>query len=654
MSGFGDAFLDDYFAESDEHLAAIRHALLELEASIGEVGPPRHVTEELFRAYHSLKGLAGMVEDRLAERLAHEMESYLLALREGTTVLATEGVNALIEGTQALERAVRAHRDGVVPPDATAALDRLQELVKAGSGRSPSRSPVSDVVPPAQELWECIFTPSPPLSSRGVNVNEVRSRLQAFGAITSAVPQVGADGGVAFRFQFTGPVEPALVEQWRTDGMVCAPSASAIAVSEPVEAAELTAVDTPQTARSAGHYVRVDLARLDDLMRMIGDMVILRARLADALGRVEERIPVHEWRPIHENAVAIERQLRDLREGIVRVRLVAVGEIFRRMPFVVRDLARELDRRVHVSLSGQETQIDKYLVERMMDPVLHLVRNAVSHGLETPAERIAAGKPPDGTVSLTARASGEMVTIEIADDGRGVVVDRVLARAAQAGLAVPRATDIDDTALLDLLCSPGFSTRDEADRVSGRGFGMAVVRRTVQEMGGALRMVSRPGHGTSFTIELPLTLAISDALIAAVGGHIFAIPQNAVREVIEIEAAALRTLEGGEAVAFRGQALPVVRLSSVFGLQIDNRTRYHALLVPSGGGVTALMVDRVVSQREIVVRTTTDPLIRVDGIAGATDLGDGRAVLILDVAAVVRATRGGQRHRAPRGAREIA
>ena len=655
MTRFGDDFLDDYFAESDEHLAAIRHALLELETSIGDDSPPPHVTEELFRAYHSLKGLAGMVEDRHTEQLAHEMESYLLTLREGTAVLATDGVNALIEGTQALERAVSAHRDGVAPPDATAVLDRLQDLVKAGSSGTSSRSPVSDVLPPVQqELWECIFTPSPPLSSRGVNVNEVRSRLQAFGAITSAVPQVGDDGGVAFRFQFTGPVEPALVEQWRSDGMVCAPSASALSLSEPVEAAELTAVDAPQTARSAGHYVRVDLARLDDLMRMIGDMVILRARLADALGRVEERIPVHEWRPIHENAVAIERQLRDLREGIVRVRLVAVGEIFRRMPFVVRDLARELDRRVHVSLSGQETQIDKYLVERMMDPVLHLVRNAVSHGLETPAERIEAGKPPDGTVSLTARASGEMVTIEIADDGRGVVVDRVLARAAQAGLAVPRATDIDDTALLDLLCSPGFSTRDEADRVSGRGFGMAVVRRTVQEMGGALRMVSRPGHGTSFTIELPLTLAISDALIAAVGGHIFAIPQNAVREVIEIEAAALRTLEGGEAVAFRGQALPVVRLSSVFGLQNDNRTRYHALLVPSGGGVTALMVDRVVSQREIVVRTTTDPLIRVDGIAGATDLGDGRAVLILDVAAVVRATRGGQRHRAPRGAREIA
>jgi len=389
-------------------------------------------------------------------------------------------------------------------------------------------------------------------------------------------------------------------------------------------------------------------------MRMIGDMVILRARLADALSRVEARVPVHEWRPIHENAITFERQLRDLREGIVRVRLVAVGEIFRRMPFVVRDLARELDRRVHVSLSGQETQIDKYLVERMMDPVLHLVRNAVSHGLETPAERVEAGKPPDGTVSLTARASGEMVTIEIADDGRGVVVDRVIARAARSGLVVPRPADIDDAALLDLLCSPGFSTREEADRVSGRGFGMSVVRRTVQELGGALRMVSRPGYGTSFSIDLPLTLAISDALIASVGAHIFAIPQNAVREVIEIEAAALRTLEGGEVVPFRGQALPVVRLSSVFGLPIEGRPRYHALLVASGGGVAALVVDRVVSQREIVVRTTTDPLIRVDGIAGATDLGDGRAVLILDVGAVVRAAHGGQRPRSTVSAREIA
>jgi two-component system chemotaxis sensor kinase CheA len=290
----------------------------------------------------------------------------------------------------------------------------------------------------------------------------------------------------------------------------------------------------------------------------------------------------------------------------------------------------------------------------MMDPLLHLVRNAVSHGLEPASERIAAGKSPEGTVSLSARAAGEMVTLEIADDGRGVVADRVLARARHAGLPVPRTADADDAALLELLCSPGFSTRDEADRVSGRGFGMAVVHTTVQELGGTMRMESSPGVGTRFIIELPLTLAVTDALIAAVGSQTFAVPQSAVREVIEVEAAAIRQLADGEVVPFRAQALPIIRLSSALGIPSSSRLRHHAFVVGTGPATVGLLVDRVLSQREIVVRTTVDPLIRVDGIAGATDLGDGRAVLILDVASVARAARARQHDRHATGTREIA
>jgi len=204
------------------------------------------------------------------------------------------------------------------------------------------------------------------------------------------------------------------------------------------------------------------------------------------------------------------------------------------------------------------------------------------------------------------------------------------------------------------LCSPGFSTRDEADRVSGRGFGMAVVHTTVQELGGTMRMESSPGVGTRFIIELPLTLAVTDALIAAVGSQTFAVPQSAVREVIEVEAAAIRQLADGEVVSFRAQALPIIRLSSALGIRSDSRPRHHAFVVGSGPGTVGLLVDRVLSQREIVVRTTVDPLIRVDGIAGATDLGDGRAVLILDVASVARAARTRLHDRHATGTREIA
>jgi two-component system chemotaxis sensor kinase CheA len=645
MSQFGDEFLEDYFAECEEHLAAIRQALLSLEQSVGRVRPDVAVTEELFRGYHSLKGLAGMVEDRRGELLAHEMESYLRAVREGDVALTTHGIETLIDGTRSLEQTVAALHARQDPPESDDVVAALRALIGSTSVSSiRSAASAQDAAAHVQgPATECVFTPSPELSARGVNVDSIRARLRERGAIVSATPRVAEDGGVAFRFVLAAGIDAAVAGLWRGDGLICTalePAGSADGEDAGAEPAPSIAAMPHATS---GHYVRVDLGRLDELMRMIGDLVILRARLADALDRVEPHVPAHDWRAIQEDSSGIERQLRELRDGVMRVRLVPVGEIFRRMPFVVRDLARETDRRVRVTLAGQETQIDKYLVERVMDPVLHLVRNAVSHGLESVDQRVAAGKPPDGTIALSARAAGELVTLEVADDGRGIDAAKVLARAKQVGLATPPDGALDEDALLDLICSPGFSTKDESDRASGRGFGMAVVRKTVQELGGTLRLSSTPGVGTRFTIELPLTLAITDALIATVGAHTFAIAQSAVREVIEVEEAAIRLLEGGEITPFRGTALPLLRLSAVLGIAAPGRARHHAFIVRVGSEQVGLLVDRVVSQREIVVRTTTDPLIRVRGIAGATDLGDGRAVLILDVAAIARFPRHSQR-----------
>jgi two-component system chemotaxis sensor kinase CheA len=370
---------------------------------------------------------------------------------------------------------------------------------------------------------------------------------------------------------------------------------------------------------------------------MIGDLVILRARLADTLLKIEPYVPSSAWRAVQDNALGIERQLRELRVGVMRVRLVPVGEIFRRMPFVVRDLARESGRRIRVELSGQHTEIDKFVVERMMDPVLHLVRNSVSHGLEPVDERITAGKPPEGTIELRASASGDLVKLEISDDGRGVDAQRVASRARESGLPVP--AQLDDAAILDLICSPGFSTRDHSDHASGRGVGMDVVRTTIEDLGGSVRMESRPGAGTTFFIELPLTLAITDAFIAAIGSETFAVPQSGVREVIEVEEAAIRSLEGGDIAVFRGSALPVIRLSATLNIPVEPRPRLHAFVIGAGQGAVGLLVDRIIGQREIVVRAAVDPLIQVDGVAGATDLGDGRAVLILDLQTMARGTR---------------
>ena len=630
MTDFLESFLDDYFAECEEHLTTVRRGLLALESSVGQPRPDPAVTEELFRAFHSLKGIAGMVEHREVELLAHEMETYLRAVREGETRLTTQGVDTLIDATRALDEALAARRNGQPAADIAAVVAQLQHVVPGDAGPPSGSGP--DGPATSAEQWQCIFTPSAALIARGVNVDAVRGRLRSRGEILSATPIISAAGSVSFRFVFAGPPSDEELEIWQADGMAC------VKLEQPATPLpSLADAERRGDRQSVVHFVRVDLARLDDLMRMIGDLVIRRARLADAIGRVEEHVPPQQWRAIQENVAALERQLRDLRDGVMRTRLVPVGEIFRRVPFVVRDLARETGKRVVVDISGQATEIDKFLVERMLDPVLHVVRNAVSHGIESVEERMAAGKPPEGTIRLSAAAAGEMVTLQIADDGRGVDADRVVARARVAGLPVP--AHVDESVLLDLIASPGFSTRDQSDRVSGRGFGMAVARTTVQELGGSMRLASTPGQGTEFTFELPLTLAIADALIARVGDQMFAVPQSAVREVIEVDPASIQALGAGEMMQYRATPLAVVRLSDVLAIPVAARARLHAFVIGTGAAAVGLIADRIVGQREIVVRSPSDPLIRVPGIAGATDLGDGRAVLILDVAALARAAR---------------
>jgi two-component system chemotaxis sensor kinase CheA len=307
------------------------------------------------------------------------------------------------------------------------------------------------------------------------------------------------------------------------------------------------------------------------------------------------------------------------------------------MPFVVRDLAHDIGKRIKLEIAGQSTEIDKFLIERMMDPILHLVRNAVGHGIETVERRVVAGKPPEGTIRLSATTVGESVVIEIADDGAGIDL-AAIARRSPRGVHVEDGS-LDSRLLLDVICESGFSTRDEADRISGRGVGMAVVRATVEELGGTLEVHTEPGRGTRFAITLPLTLAIIDAIIAHVGAQTFAVPQSAVQEVIEVDPGRLRPLEQNELLTHRGRALPIVRLGQLFHLETAARPRLHAIVVGTGQSAVGLLVDRVAGHREIVVKTIADPLIHVSGVSGATELGDGRLVLILDVAALSRGVR---------------
>jgi two-component system chemotaxis sensor kinase CheA len=620
---FFEQFLDDYYAECDEHLISIRRSLVILEDEVDAGTVDRVLLDNVFRSFHTLKGISGMVGLAAAEQLAHHLESYLRELREGTLILSAPGFDALVSGVALLEGVIKARRNDEPIPSIDSFVARLQTFSASPAAETKQTEPRESTT--ATTRWEIEFTPTPELAERGVNVNSVRSRLQDLGQLVQAKPVVKGAGGIAFQFIVVADVNETTFASLEADGLTFRPAAP--------EPAPQTRSMQPAPTIAPASVVRVDLDRLDELMRIIGELVISRTRLDDQLAELKRVAPPAVWRSLQETTQGITRQLRDLRQSVMRVRMVQLGELFERMTFVVRDLARESGKKIIVQLSGGETEIDKFLVERMMDPLLHLVRNAVSHGIETFAEREKQGKRSEGTLSLSAMTAGERIVIKIADDGRGIDRDLVLRRAAARGLSAGNA-QTDDKALLDLICTPGFSTRDEADRESGRGVGMDVVKNATEELGGRIALSTRVGEGTTFTIELPLTLAIAEALIVSVNGQRFAVPQSAVREVLEVASASTKVLENNEIISYRGGILPLVRLARVFEMDQKRGDNFHVLVFGDDENAVGLAVDRILGQREIVVRALKDPLAQSKGIAGATELGDQRVVLILDITAL--------------------
>lgn len=678
-------FLDDYFVECEEHLTSVRQGLLSLESYItaSESSPKNTVDMELlnqlFRSFHTLKGLSGMVGVEQAEALAHHLENYLRLLRDRETPLSEAGFDTLMMGTKTLEEVIHAYRQKQPSPDMTAILDRINGLVsqpesqetenqeslpkKAGNIISSTlelpgniSQEVQDLIGQGFSVWRFVFSPDADLTAQGINVNRVRSHLNEKAQVIHASPRMINGQDICFDFLVASPANP---QEWveQTEGLTWELYLSPPEVPE-APATPATPV-TPVTPSAPPSVVRVELSKLDDLIARVGDLVITRARLEELVKSIATHSSAENGngkstiaRSLQHLNLTLERQLRDLREDVMRVRLVPIGEIFARMQFVVRDLARESGKSTTLEIIGAETEIDKLVVERMMDPLLHMVRNAISHGIEPEADRMAQGKPPQGKITLKARTSGEMVTAIIEDDGRGIDWQQILERGKAKGLLNPSEDDplhsesiplsYRNRILLDLLCAPGFSTKDEADLTSGRGVGMAVVNSTLQELGGVLEVSSELGQGTQFIIQLPLTLAIANALIIQVGDQIYAIPQNAVREVIEVGLTDI--IDHHQLLNYRQQAIPLLNLYSIFGLTAPPSTTLKVVIVGRGdmgdhfhttGNLIALIVDNLLGLREIVIRPLTDPLVRVRGISGATELGDGRIVLILDILGLI-------------------
>ena len=632
---FFEQFLDDYFAEADEHLRSLRRNLLDLEDSLSAGYKLNKTTlDELFRSFHTLKGISAMAAVSAAESLAHTMESYLRLLREGQVGLSEEGLSILIRGTQKIEEIVNAKReDSEIPSieDETRLLDSIVSGAGAAKGPTADR-PVDPNAQPPRYLFT--FVSAPELAERGVNVNSVRGRLTSIGTVVKSSPTVSDSGQVAFEFTVETRAREEAFSDWAGDGI----SFERLPDEEDMDDEilfESPSMGIGRPGITSSSVVRVELSRLDGLMVMLGELVVSRARLSDQIEKVGGLVPTDLASSLEEADHLMERQLRNMRDCVMRTRMGPIGEVFERLEFAVRDLAREIGKKVRLEITGENTEIDKMLVEKVLDPLLHMVRNAVSHGIESPAQRAAANKHDYGTIRLHASTVGETILLEVADDGAGIDTEKAAARAIERGLLRPGEV-VDDQLLLEILCAPGFSTRDEADKASGRGVGMDVVRMAVDDLGGTISLETKRNAGTTFKIQLPLTLAIADALIVAVGDEQFAVPQSGVLEVIEVDKSSVRRLENNEIIDHRGTALPLVRLSKLFSLKDEYRDVFHALIVGEGKQAVGVAVDRVMGQAEIVIRSLNDPLTQVAGVSGATELGDGRIVLILDIPAITR------------------
>jgi two-component system chemotaxis sensor kinase CheA len=385
---------------------------------------------------------------------------------------------------------------------------------------------------------------------------------------------------------------------------------------------------SPAATTSRRPTIRVDIERLDHLLNLVGELVVSRTRISDIAAGLQNK-------ELLETIASLARTSGEIQESLMKVRMVPVGRVFERFPRLVRDIAKARGKDVQLRVDGAQTELDKTIVDQIGEPLMHLLRNCVDHGIEPPAQREAAGKPRAGTIRLNAYHAGNQIVIEMSDDGAGIDTDRVLAQATVQGL-VARGAALTQQEIVELIFAPGFSTAEIVSELSGRGVGMDVVQKTVGRLKGSFSVTTEAGKGTRFEMKLPLTLAIIAALLVKVGNELYAIPLDSVIESQRIEVGDIRTIQGCEVITLRGSIVPLVRLTEFFGLRIP-RDRDKAMVVIVNVGVRqiGLVVDAFGGEQEIVIKPLSDVIGRVPGISGATILGSGAIALILDVHALV-------------------
>ncbi|HEY5849580.1 MAG TPA: chemotaxis protein CheW [Lysobacter sp.] len=646
-----------FFEESREGLDAMESGLLALEGGSGNA----ETINVIFRAAHSIKGGAATFGFTAVTDLTHLLETLLDEARGGRRALDTAAIGALLVSVDVL-RSLLSACEHATPVDQAALTQARAGLDRLLSGNAPSAYAPAHVAStgtaaaPAGD-WQIGFKPAPSMYMSGNDPLRILRELASHGelgvtCLDSALPPFEQmdpfEAYLAWDLTLPGHVPRAAIDEafaWvegecelniTSTALAPAPM-TAVADATPHPLAEAIASRGGDTADSS---IRVAVAKVDALINLVGELVITQAMLRQ---RSEQLDPVAN-ELLLSGLVQLERNTRDLQESVMGVRMLPVEFAFSRFPRMVRDLATRLEKKVNLRTFGEATELDKGVIEKIVDPLVHLVRNAIDHGLEMPADRRAAGKDETGTLTLSAAHQGGYIVIEVGDDGRGLNRERILRKAAERNLAVP--DNPTDAQVWDLVFAPGFSTAEALTDLSGRGVGMDVVKKNINALGGQVEIRSQFGHGTTVSIRLPLTLAIVDGMSVAVGDEVFIVPLNMVVESLQPAAADVRTIGGDTRVLrVREDYLPLINLAEQYGLPAATRgadaepSAPIAVVVESDGRRLALEVDELLGQQQVVVKNLESNYRRVQGVSGATILGDGRVALIVDADGLVQAVR---------------
>ncbi|HWA89412.1 MAG TPA: chemotaxis protein CheA [Rhizomicrobium sp.] len=666
-----EAIKQTYFQECDELLLAMEEGLIAIEA--GEADG--ETINAVFRAVHSIKGGGGAFGFEALVAFAHIFETVLDHLRSGKLSPSGAVIKVLLRAGDVLSDHVGAARDRRALGDEHDA-DIKAELAalsgeEAGSDEAAPAdfegldfTPTCIVVdePAAQSGWKIVFRPHAALYAKANEPYLLVRELAQLGptaveADLTALPALDAiepdQAYFSWTVTLTSDVAREKVEEvfdfvvgdcdLTIEPLSPAPVAVPVTAAEefpsiaagPVQPQEKK--DAPAAHDAAKQTIRVDLDKVDRLVNLVGELVITQAMLSQRV--LECRIP--RASSIGDGLSELEHLLRELQESVMAIRTQPVKSVFQRMPRLVRELAAQTNKKVRLVVEGEATEVDKTVIERLGEPLTHMIRNAVDHGLETPEERAAAGKPEEGTVTLSAEHRGGRIVIEVSDDGRGIDRPRVREKAVERGLVSP-AAQLSDDEVDNLIFMPGFSTASQVSNISGRGVGMDVVRRNIVDLGGRISIGSDPKQGSKFSLTLPLTLAVLDGMVVAVGDQTFVLPLAHIVESLKPRKQDVRAFgREGNLLNVRGAYVPLVDTAELLGARrAANQDGGVVILVESQGtGRLALMVDAILGQHQVVIKSFEGNYRHIDGIAAATILGDGRVALILDVDGLVASCR---------------